>query len=102
MAQYKPEQRFLVTFYPDEGLTAEEIERGKREAARQLHAINEYPWQGLPDDVKVSDSYVSRWKLGENGRAALVCESYAHAIQVDTFLGIVEGFNVDMEPWEEA
>lgn len=100
MASFNSEQRYRVQFIPEEGLTEEEIHRGKREAARQLHAIGEYPWAGLPEDVTLPEGHVSRWKLGEGGRAELICESYAHAIQVDTFLGIVEGFYVEMEPYD--
>ena len=100
MTNFHADQRYRVSFFPDNNLTADEIDRGKREAARQLHAIGEYPWPGLPSDVQVSADYVNHWKTGENGRAELICESYAHAVEVDTFLGIVEGFNVDMEPYD--
>ena len=97
----KSDQRYKVTFLPEDDLTEEEIKRGKAEAARQLHAIHEYPWKGLPSDVTVPEDYVSRWTTGENGRAELICDSYAHAIQVDTFLDIVEGFYVEMEPYND-
>ena len=100
MGKFSSDQKYKVVFFPDDDLTAEEIDRGKREAARQLHAIGEYPWQGLPSDVTVADDYENPWTLGADGRAERICDSYAHAIQVDTFLGIVEGYNVDMDPFD--
>ncbi len=98
MSSLNADQKYKVTFFPDEDLTEEEIVRGKKEAARQLHAIHEYPWPGLPSDIEIKSDYTNRWKTGEKGWAQLICDSYAHAMQVETFLGIVEGYNVDMEP----
>ena len=100
MGKFNNEQRYKVTFFPEEDLTEEELHRGRKEAARQLHAIHEYPWKGLPEDIKVADDYENPWTVHDDGRAERICETYAHAIQVDTFLGIVEGYYVEMEPYD--
>lgn len=100
MATPRFDQKYRVTFKPDSTLSQEEILLGQREAARQLHAIGEYPWLGLPSDVQPDPELTKLWKTGPDGSAERVCDSRAHAIQVHTFLSIVENFDADMEPIE--
>ena len=94
-------QKYRVIFKPDTTLSAEEIKLGQREAARQLHAIGEYPWPGLPSDVEVDPELNKLWKTWPDGSAERICDSHAHAIQVHTFLCIVENFDADMEPVQD-